>query len=82
MAQLRGKLEVIERDRRLRRERRVDLPTVAVVGFGLSLSCGEDLDPASLVKTLRIIAESTGGQIREGDPETIRDLYKILSTYF
>ena len=33
MAQLRGKLEVIERDRRLRRERRNDLPTVAIVGY-------------------------------------------------
>ena len=33
MAQLRGKLEVIERDRRLRRERRDDLPTVAIVGY-------------------------------------------------
>ncbi len=33
MAQLRGKLVVIERDRRLRRERRYDLPTVAIVGY-------------------------------------------------
>ena len=33
MAQLRGKLKVIERDRRLRRERRGDLPTVAIVGY-------------------------------------------------
>jgi GTP-binding protein HflX len=33
MAQLRGKLAVIERDRRLRRERRNDLPTVAIVGY-------------------------------------------------
>ena len=33
MAQLRGKLAVIERDRRLRRERRDDLPTVAIVGY-------------------------------------------------
>jgi len=33
MAQLRGKLEVIERDRRLRRERRDDLPAVAIVGY-------------------------------------------------
>jgi len=33
MAQLRGKLAVIERDRRVRRERRVNLPTVAVVGY-------------------------------------------------
>ncbi len=33
MAQLRGRLAVIERDRRLRRERRADLPTVALVGY-------------------------------------------------
>jgi GTP-binding protein HflX len=33
MAQLRGKLAVIERDRRLRRERRSDIPTVAIVGY-------------------------------------------------
>jgi len=31
---------------------------------------------------LRQIAEPTGGQVRSGDLETIRDLYKILSTYF
>ncbi len=33
MAQLRGKLEVIERDRRLRRERRDDISSVAIVGY-------------------------------------------------
>jgi GTP-binding protein HflX len=33
MAQLRRKLKVIERDRRLRRERRNDLPAVAIVGY-------------------------------------------------
>ena len=33
MAQLRRKLAVIERDRRLRRERRDDLPAVAIVGY-------------------------------------------------
>ena len=33
MAQLKDKLEVIERDRRLRRDRRSDLPTVALVGY-------------------------------------------------
>ena len=33
MALLRGKLALIERDRRLRRERRVNLPTVALVGY-------------------------------------------------
>lgn len=33
MAQLRGKLAVIERDRRLRRERRDDISSVAIVGY-------------------------------------------------
>lgn len=33
MAQLRTKLAVIERDRRLRRERRNELPSVAIVGY-------------------------------------------------
>ncbi|UCC63902.1 MAG: VWA domain-containing protein, partial [Anaerolineae bacterium] len=33
-------------------------------------------------ETLQRIAEATGGQLREGDLETIRELYKILSTYF
>jgi GTP-binding protein HflX len=33
IAQLKGKLSVIERDRRLRRERRSELPSVALVGY-------------------------------------------------
>jgi GTP-binding protein HflX len=33
IAQLKEKLEVIERDRRLQRQRRVELPTVAIVGY-------------------------------------------------
>jgi Ca-activated chloride channel family protein len=32
--------------------------------------------------TLEQLAEPTGGQVREGTVETIRELYKILSTYF
>ena len=31
---------------------------------------------------LKAIAEASGGQARRGDPETIKELYKILSTYF
>jgi Ca-activated chloride channel family protein len=42
------------------------------------IAYGRDADMA----TLQAIAEPTGGQVREGDLETIRDLYKILSTYF
>jgi Ca-activated chloride channel family protein len=49
---------------------------VQVVVF--SIAYGDDAD----MDTLRRIAEPTGGQVREGDPETIQDLYKVLSTYF
>jgi Ca-activated chloride channel family protein len=49
---------------------------IPVVVF--SIAYGSDAD----MGTLRAIAEPTGGQVREGDLETIRDLYKILSTYF
>jgi Ca-activated chloride channel family protein len=49
---------------------------VPVVVFAIAY--GEDAD----MGTLEMIAEPTGGQVRRGDPETIRDLYKILSTYF
>jgi Ca-activated chloride channel family protein len=43
-----------------------------------AIAYGDDAD----MGTLRAISEPTGGQVREGDLETIRDLYKILSTYF
>jgi Ca-activated chloride channel family protein len=49
---------------------------VPVVVFSIAYGADADMD------TLRRIAEPTGGQVRMGDPETIRDLYKILSTYF
>jgi hypothetical protein len=49
---------------------------VPIVVF--SIAYGQDAD----MQMLRIISEPTGGQVREGDLETIRDLYKILSTYF
>jgi Ca-activated chloride channel family protein len=42
------------------------------------IAYGDDADFA----TLQAIAEPTGGQVREGNLETIRDLYKVLSTYF
>lgn len=42
------------------------------------IAYGDDAD----METLKRIAEPTGGQVREGDPETILDLYRILSTYF
>ncbi len=53
-----------------------DESQVPVVVF--SIAYGGDAD----MGTLQRIAEPTGGQVRMGDPETIRDLYKILSTYF
>jgi Ca-activated chloride channel homolog len=31
---------------------------------------------------LQALADGSGGQVREGTPETIRELYKILSSYF
>ena len=43
-----------------------------------SIAYGDDAD----MRTLQAISEPTGGQVREGDLETIQDLYKILSTYF
>jgi len=32
--------------------------------------------------TLDALAEASNGQVRQGDLSTIRDLYKVLSTYF
>ncbi len=49
---------------------------VPVIVFCIAF--GSDAD----YSTLEVIAQSTGGQVREGDLETIRQLYKILSTYF
>jgi Ca-activated chloride channel family protein len=39
---------------------------------------GSDAD----YNVLRSLAEASGGQVRAGTTETIRDLYKILSSYF
>jgi Ca-activated chloride channel homolog len=50
--------------------------TLPVVIF--CVAYGDDADLAML----RAIAEPSGGQVLQGDPQTIRDLYKILSTYF
>lgn len=43
-----------------------------------AIAYGDDADE----DTLRDIAEASGGQMRKGDLETIRGLYKVLSTYF
>lgn len=42
------------------------------------IAYGEDADYA----VLQAIADASGGQVREGNEETIRELYKILSSYF
>jgi len=49
---------------------------VPVVVFAIGY--GKDAD----YKTLKTLADATGGQAREGTVETIRQLYKLLSTYF
>lgn len=61
--------------RRLVRELE-DQDPVPVVVF--CIAYGRDAD----LRTLQAIAEPTGGQVRMGNLETIRDLYQILSTYF
>jgi len=42
------------------------------------IAYGDDAD----YRTLEALAEATDGQVRKGDLESIRELYKILSTYF
>ncbi len=42
------------------------------------IAYGDDADYGAL----EALAEATDGQVRTGDPESIRQLYKILSTYF
>lgn len=43
-----------------------------------AIAYGRDADYG----VLKALAEASGGQVREGDLETIRQLYKILSSYF
>jgi Ca-activated chloride channel family protein len=43
-----------------------------------TIAYGGDAD----LNTLRTLAEASGGQMRIGDPETIRELYRLLSQYF
>jgi hypothetical protein len=50
--------------------------TVPVLVF--CVAYGSDAD----YKVLQALADAGGGQVRAGAPETIRDLYKILSSYF
>jgi Ca-activated chloride channel homolog len=43
-----------------------------------SIAYGSDAD----YQMLQALADASGGQVKQGTPETIRELYKILSTYF
>ncbi len=56
--------------------REMQNPQVPVLIF--SVAYGSDAD----MQTLQAISEPSGGRVLTGDLETIRDLYRILSTYF
>jgi Ca-activated chloride channel family protein len=58
---------------KLERENRSGVP---VVVFCVAYGSDADMD------TLERISEAAGGQTRRGSPETIRQLYRLLSTYF
>ena len=58
---------------KLQRENQSGVPVVV-----FCVAYGEDAD----MGTLEEISTATGGQTRRGSPETIRQLYKLLSTYF
>jgi Ca-activated chloride channel family protein len=49
---------------------------IPVIIFCIAFGDDADTDP------LETIADASGGQVRTGDLETIRGLYKIVSTYF
>lgn len=49
---------------------------VPVVIFCIAYGNDADYD------VLQTLADASGGQVRKGDTETIRELYKILSSYF
>ena len=56
--------------------RRGNTSGVPVVVF--TIAFGDDAD----YDVLQTIADASGGQMRQGDLETIRQLYRILSSYF
>ncbi len=62
--------------RQLTREIEAGNQDVPVVIF--CIAYGSDAD----YTMLETLAEASGGQVREGTTETIRELYKILSSYF
>jgi Ca-activated chloride channel family protein len=62
--------------RALAQEIRQDNQNLPVVIFAVAYGGDADYD------VLQTLADASGGEVRAGTPETIRDLYKILSTYF
>lgn len=69
----RSRIRLAELTRRIETGNRTELPVVI-----FCIAYGADAD----MKTLEAIAQASGGQARYGDPATIKDLYKVLSTYF
>jgi Ca-activated chloride channel family protein len=66
-------ISIVDLQSQLRRGNEVGAPVVI-----FAIAYGGDADHFMLEQ----IAEPTGGQVRQGTVETIRELYKILSTYF
>ncbi len=66
----------ITRSRLINQMRNGNQTGVPVIVFAVAY--GRDAD----YNTLQSLSDATGGQTREGTLETIRELYKILSTYF
>jgi Ca-activated chloride channel family protein len=66
-------ISIREMQARLTRSNEAGVPVVI-----FAIAYGDDADHF----TLQQLAEPSGGQVREGTVETIRELYKILSTYF
>jgi Ca-activated chloride channel family protein len=62
--------------RQLANEIRAGNQNVPVIIFNVAYGNDADYD------TLQTLADASGGQVQQGTTETIRDLYKILSTYF
>jgi Ca-activated chloride channel homolog len=62
--------------RQLAQEIRDGNQQVPVIIF--SIAYGSDAD----YEMLQSLADASGGQVKQGTTETIRELYKILSTYF
>jgi len=68
-----SRLRLGELTAELRRGSQGGLPVVV-----FCVAYGSDAD----METLEEIADAAGGQTRRGSPETIQQLYKLLSTYF